>query len=139
MLSWFLGLFFEKNLEKELDRTKRIKVKGFKFTIKRVSPLDHLKGSKVMLQAYEVLKMGKVSSPEASEKKIKEHLTEVLLAGVVHPKLSLKEDEGIQIDKLFVDYELVNDLYAQIIAFTYGKKKMQALPLAAQNKRKLIS
>lgn len=127
MLSWLWNLFFTKDLLAELDKTKTVRIKGFRFIIKKISPLDHLKGSKVMLQAYEVLKMGKGQEKESSEKKIKEHLSEVLLVGVVHPKLTPKEDEpGIFIDKLFVDYELVNELYSQIIQYTYGKKKILA-------------
>lgn len=129
MLNWLFNLFFTKDLLKELNRTKKIKINGFKFTIKKISPLDHLKGSKVMLQAYDILKIGKAGQElEQSEKKIKDHLSEVLLVGVVHPKLTAKEEsEGIHIDKLFYDYELVNLLYSEIISFTYGKKKTKAL------------
>lgn len=128
MLNWLLNFFFTKDLEKELCKTKRIKINGFKFTIKKISPLDHLKGSKVLLQAYDVLKIGKgTQEAEQSEKKIKEHLAEVLLVGVVHPKLSPNDSgDGLFIDKLFYDYELVNALYSEIIQFTYGKKKIVA-------------
>lgn len=126
MFNWLKNLLFTKDLEKELAKTKKLKINGFKFTIKKISPLDHLKGSKVLLQAYDVLKMGKgTQEAEQSEKKIKEHLSEVLLVGVVHPKLSSKDDgDGLFIDKLFYDYELVNALYSEIIQFTYGKKKI---------------
>lgn len=128
MFNWLRNLLFTKDLEKELTKTKRVKINGFKFTIKKISPLDHLKGSKVLLQAYDVLKINKgTQEAEQSEKKIKEHLSEVLLVGVVSPKLSNKDDgEGIFIDKLFYDYELVNILYSEIIAFSYGKKKIIA-------------
>ena len=128
MLSWLYNIFFSRDLLKELDRTKTVKINGFKFTIKKINPLDHFKGSKVLLQAYDVLKIGKGNQePEQSEKKIKEHLSEVILVGVVHPKITAKDDgDGIFIDKLFYDYELVNLLYSEIIAFSYGKKKIQA-------------
>ncbi len=130
MLNWLLSFFTGKDLATELSKTKRVRVNGFKFTIKKISPLDHLTGSKVMLQAYDVLKMGNIDrnqDEEVSQKKIKEHLKDVLLAGVVEPNLVTKEaDKGIQIESVFVDMDLVNKLYAEIISFTYGKKKILA-------------
>lgn len=128
MLNWLFG---EKDLLKELNRTKKVRINGFKFEIKKVSPLDHLAGSRILLQSFDVLKMGNVKT-EQSEKKIREHISEVLLAGVVHPKLTQKEEaDGIHIDKLFRDYELVNKVYVEIINFTYGKKKSLLPPFRA--------
>jgi hypothetical protein len=130
MLSWLKGLIFGKDLQSELLKKKRVRVNGFKFTIKKISPLDHLTGSKVMLQAYDVLKLNntvKNQEEEISQKKIKEHLKDVLLAGVVEPALVSKEsDNGVYIESMFVDMDLVNKLYAEIISFTYGKKKILA-------------
>lgn len=130
MLNWLKSIFLGKDLAGELSKKKKVRINGFRFTIKKISPLDHLTGSKVMLQAYDVLKLNtsvKNQEEEISQKKIKEHLKDVLLAGVVEPTLVSKEtDQGIQIDSMFVDMDLVNKLYAEIIAFTYGKKKILA-------------
>jgi hypothetical protein len=77
-----------------------------------------------MMQAYDTYKSGKADI-EVSEKKIRAHVAEVLVAGVVEPKLSHKENgEGVFVQDLFVNPKITNTLYEQIIAFTYGKKKI---------------
>lgn len=122
---------FGRSLDKVLYETKTVKVKGVKFKIKKINPLDYLDGSKVMLQYYDTWKLKKGSPDEnkIAEKKVKEHLSEVLVAGVVSPVLVFKK-EGEEkkpgefyVDDLFFDIEIVNKLYEAIMLFTYGKKK----------------
>ena len=58
-------------------------------------------------------------------KKVREHLSDVILAGTIKPQLSRKEEEGkISISELFNDWEIAETLYNEILAFTYGKKKL---------------
>lgn len=123
MLSWFSS----RKLDDVLDQTITVKIKGVRFKIKKVNVLNHLDGSKVMLQAYDIYKQNNnPQSVEASEKKIREHMSHTLVAGIVDPKLSLKDDgAGIYVDRMFSDWDLVNQLYEKIMLFTYGKKKMK--------------
>ncbi len=118
---------FGKKVEDLLGETKKIRIKGVNFLIKKINVLDHLNGSKVMSQYYDIYKNSNANKiDEVSEKKIKEHFSQALVSGVVKPKLSLKEGgEGIFVEKLFNDWELVNELYSQIMYLTYGKKKLK--------------
>lgn len=137
MLNWLFG----RSLESNLNETKKVRIKGTRFTIRKVNVLDHLDGSKVMMQAYDIYKVGNVSQVnEASEKKIKEHFSQVLVAGVVSPPLSFKEGgPEICVDRIFVDWELVNELYTEIMTLTYGKKKVKQSISREQSLKKLTS
>lgn len=128
MLNWIFG----RDLKKVLTETKKITVKGIRFEIKRVNLLNYLDGSKVLFQHYDTYKT-KGAAPElpptpGSEKKMRDHYKEVLVAGVAHPKLvNNPEDDGIPVDELFIDWDLVQILYLRILEFTYGKKKVAQL------------
>ena len=119
------NLFGSKKLDSILDATRKVKISGVVFTIKKINVLNYLEGSKIIQQSYEIYKSGKGDQiPEVSEKKIKEFFSQFLVAGVVHPKLSFKDDGiGIFVEKLFVDWDLCMQLYSEIMLFTYGKKK----------------
>lgn len=126
MLSWLIDLLGWRKLETVLNKKKTVKISGVKFIIKKINPLDHLEGSKVMLQSYDVYKIGMNKGNQEykqSEKKIKEHLANVIVSGVLEPKI-VHKGEGILVEDLFSDWNLVNELYEQIITFTYGKKKL---------------
>lgn len=115
-----------KSLDKKLNETKVVLVSGVRFKIKKINPLNYLDGSKALVSAYEIYKTGKDVSPIFSDKKVMEHLSHVICAGVVEPKISLKKEEGsFFIEELFIDHELINGLYEQIMLFTYGKKKVK--------------
>ena len=120
--------FRSKSLAERLGENKKIKIEGINFTIKRINPIDYLNGSKAMLAIYDKYKVGKAAEAELEgyEKKIKEHLRDVILAGVVSPELSRKaEGEEIHIDEIFMINDLPELLYDAIIEFTYGKKKLK--------------
>jgi hydrogenase maturation factor HypF (carbamoyltransferase family) len=125
MLNWLFG----KPLQQHIDETKKIKVNGVRFEIKKINTLNYLEGAKVLKQSYDVYKTkGQEASVAVNDKKVQEHFAHVLCSAVVHPKLSLKDDgTGIFVEKLFVDWEMVVGLYNEIMAFTYGKKKMKQL------------
>lgn len=126
-----LKRIFGKRLEDVLFETKAVRVKGIKFTIKKVNMINYLDGSKVLLQAYDTYKMGKSETHPMNDKKIKEHFSHVLVSGIQSPKLShTKDGEGTWVEDLFIDWDLVNELYSKIIEFTYGKKKLNKLILA---------
>lgn len=123
-----LNLFRKKNLEDVLSDLKTIKIKGLKFKLKKIDAIHHMEGSKVMAMMY-----GTYEQKRASEKvqnldfsKIKEHYRDVILAGVSFPKLARNEgEEGVFVDRLFVDWEIAEALYQEILIHTYGKKKIK--------------
>lgn len=121
------NLFGGKKLESVLNATRKVKVSGVVFTIGKINILHYLDGSKIIQQIYDVYKSSKQEAmPEISEKKLKEFFSHFLVAGVVHPKLTLKEDgDGIFVEKMFVDWDMCMKLYEEIMLFTYGKKKTQ--------------
>lgn len=132
-----LGFLFGRKLENVLDETKTVRVAGVRFKIKKVNMLSHLDGSKVLIQSYDTHKTEGAKAAAAlgvSENKIKSHYADILLAGVVSPKL-VKDPEdksGLCVDRLFVDWSMVEELYAQIMILTYGKKKMKRAISAAK-------
>ena len=116
---------FSKKLEDVLCRTKKIKVFGVKFLIRKIDITDYLDGSKVMLQSYDIYKVEK--NPEVANKhfdKMKEHFRDLFMASVLEPKLSRKKDDGgLFVDNLFTEWSLANKLYEEIVIHCYGKKK----------------
>lgn len=125
MLNWF----FNKNLNEYLKETRKIKISGFSFVIKKANALNYLDGSKVLKQTFDTYKnKSQELAMQINDKKVIEHITHVLCGCVVHPKLTLKkEDSGIFVEDLFVDWELVLSLYNEIMLYTYGKKKTKQL------------
>lgn len=122
MLNWF-----SKDLNTHLNETKKVKVKGVVFKIKKINTINYMEGAKVLKQSYDTYKINKSEDLNpVNDKKVVEHFSHVLVSGVVSPKLSYKEnDDGVFVDKLFVDWDLVVGLYNEIMEFTYGKKKMK--------------
>jgi hypothetical protein len=125
MLSWF----FNKSLKSYLNETKTIRISKIKFKIKKINTLNYIEGAKVLKQVYDTYKTkGNVNdmAQMMNDKKVIDHFSHVIVAGVLEPKLSYTKDgEGIFIEDLFCDWGLVSNLYNEIMEFTYGKKKMK--------------
>ena len=120
-----LSFFRKKNLNQVLNQTKKVRIHGVLFTLKKINPMDHLTGAKVLAASYaEYTRKPDENMDQSAYNKIKEHLKDVILASVISPKLSRKEGgEGIYIEQLFSDFSLINDLYSEIMLHSYGKKK----------------
>jgi hypothetical protein len=123
---------FGKKLEDVLNQTKKAKVCGIVFTIRKVNMLDYLAGLEVLKESYathESVRAKTISAEvkPASQDKVKRHYADILVAGVVYPKLVHKKenDNEILVDDMLPNWELVESLYSEIIAFTYGKKKLR--------------
>lgn len=131
MFNWFKG----RSLESVLDATRKVKVSGVVFTIRKINPLHYLDGSKIIQQQYEIYKSKKEDqNAEVNTKKMSEFFSQFLVASVVYPKLSLKDDgSGIFVEKMFVDWDMCMQIYSEVMLFTYGKKKLQ-LNLLAEKK-----
>ena len=129
-----LKMLFGRDLKTELYETRKIKVRGVRFTIKKVNLLNYLEGSEVLLKKFDTHKTVGVKDAPAklSEERARKHYAAILVAGVAEPKLVYKkEDDGILVDDLFINWEMVVDLYSKILEFTYGKKKVKQLISAA--------
>jgi hypothetical protein len=126
--------FGSKKLSDVLTKTHLIKVHGVRFEIRKINPVDFMNGSKAVSQLFDVYK----TNPEKLEEKqllsntnkIKDHYADVFMAAVISPKLVRKieqSDQGVWVENLFSDWDLVSELYQQIMLVTYGKKKMKSL------------
>lgn len=125
----FWNLFRSRPLDAVLSPKKRIKVEGVVFIIKKLDVLDHLEGAKTLQKSFDVYKVEREKNAEAAEqvhqKKVRQHYADVILAGVVSPKIGRKEGDGqYWVEDLFQNWDLVQNLYSEILAFTYGKKKL---------------
>lgn len=135
MLNWFA-----RDLRSALYETKKVVVNGVRFEIRKVNLLDYLEGSQVLLQEYDTHKTAgqkKANPTILPSEKVKRHYKDILCAGCVVPRLSMNpKDDEIQVDDLFIDLEMVTGLYMEILNFTYGKKKLSKLLLAASESSK---
>ncbi len=116
-----------KSLASALSETRRFRLKGVTFEIQKVSVSHFIEGGKVMKQTFDTYKTKdeKRSMSDVSWDKIKSHYSDVILAGVVNPQIARKDGEpGVFIDKIFKDWDMCNQLYEAICAYTYGKKKL---------------
>ena len=126
MFGWFRK---PKDISEVALQRKKIVVHGVPFEIKKIDVLNYLDGSKVMLQSYDTYKTGAPvdkAALEASHKKLKEHYRDVILSGVVSPKLDRKKDEdGFFVEDLFENFEFATEVYRAVLEFTFGKKKLR--------------
>lgn len=121
------GLLFGEKAEFALRQTRKIKVGGILFTIKRLDTFDYLKGYQVLIKSfgkYEDKKIDSAGINDPSMEKVKKHYKDVFMSGVVKPKLSIDgKGENIHVDEIFSLGNVYVELYNEIINFTYGKKK----------------
>ncbi len=127
MFEWLFG----RELNDVLKETKKIKVNGIRFTIRKVNLLNYADGSKVLIQSYDTHKTDaqKQGMPtiDFSNEKIRRHFSDILVAGIAYPKVVHQKDDssGICVDDLFMDWTLAMEVYNQIMELTYGKKKIK--------------
>ena len=132
MWAWLFG----KKLSDVINQTKKVKVVGVTFTIRKVNILDYAAGSKVLIQAYDTHKTAgaKIEALQATGEKAKRHYADILVAGVVDPVITHDGKDGtINVNDMMPNWELTERLYAEIMTFTYGKKKLKQAMLAVKN------
>jgi hypothetical protein len=128
------GWFRARTLDEVLSPTRVIRVHGVRFKIRRLNPMDYLAGSKAMRQLYETMKaadsLADVTIQQTQQKAINDHYIDTFMAAVIEPKLKKSstpgptDEEGTPAANLLTDMDFANRLYAQIIEFSYGKKKV---------------
>ncbi|RJP50522.1 MAG: hypothetical protein C4586_05925 [Anaerolineaceae bacterium] len=132
-MGWLRRLFGSRNLNDVLSETKTVRIQGVRFVIRKIDPLAHMMGSKVMQANFEEYKNKKAMTAPAPMdaerlKATREHFRDMFLAAVVHPKICRNKedanDDVIPVDNLLTDWALANEIYAEIVLFTYGKKKL---------------
>lgn len=134
------GFFKRKSLEHHIHEAKDVYIKGVKFTIKKINLLNYMDGSNLLVNSYDTHKSGNAKAAiNITQEKIKKYYSQVIMASVLKPKLSWKKEEpGIFVDDLFIDGDLVDQLYFKIIEHTYGKKKAKQLTSPNKELSKLI-
>lgn len=132
MIKIVRNLIFGKSFIDTINETKKVKVDGIVFHIKKISILSFLAGLDVMTEHYAEHRNKKPEKrlDEKQIKKIKEHFTDVFLASIVNPKFCLSSDvdklnDHLAIDHLIDQWELSQKLYEKIMQYTYGKKKIK--------------
>lgn len=118
-----------RELTEHLRQTRKVKVRGVRFEIQRINLKDHMAGLSVILQMHALYKREKPKDPEKfveDEAKLRKFMRDFLYAGVVYPKLTMKdsgEDGAIKVDDLMTDMGLAQDVCSKIIEISYPKKK----------------
>ena len=132
------GWFKPKHLDFVINETSLIKVQGVYFTIRKISPIDYMNGSKVLLKEFDTYKTVKSGEEHALDetklKKLKEHYTDIFMSSVVSPTLTRKENDpvGTYVGSMFKNWELCQELYEKIMYYTYGKKKVKSIILQSK-------
>lgn len=138
-INWIQG---EKTLTQVLNPEKIVRVHGLKIKIRKLNPLDYATGAQSLLKLHDTFRIdpkidSNVIDPRHVEQ-LKSHYRDVLMSGVIgvycHGKwlLPTREKEvnllsgKICVDNLFTDWDLAEKLYSEILAFTYGKKKLKS-------------
>ena len=143
-------LFRNRSLSHALDPRKKVKIHGVTFTLRKLNPMDHLTGGQVLIKLHETYKRPENVSDIMSDgviDKAKRHYVDVFMASVVSVRCNGIElepsrkppEEGerkILVEHLLTDWELAQELYASVMEFTYGKKKLKLL---ASPKKSLLS
>lgn len=116
--------FKKKNLRDALRQTKKLKLHGVLFEIKKISPVNYLTGNSSLIESFSVYSKDTPAFKPSDYEKIKRHYRDVFLDSVIKPKLTRDESiDGVCVDEIFENWELANDLYLAITELTYGKKK----------------
>lgn len=124
LFNWLKG----RSLKDALSQTKKIKIRGVIFIIRRINMLDYLNGSNVMMQVYSSYKTYG-GTPEGANsdclKRAKKAYIDVFMSSVIKPKLSRdNKGESPDVNEIFNDWEMASILLDQIIKFSFGKKKI---------------
>ncbi len=120
------GLFKKDiNLSDVLNPTKKVKIQGVHFTIKKLDPLAYLQGYQILFKVFDDYKTTK-KAEDFDLKKLQKTFKDVIGAGVISPKLAYKEDDdGTSIDDIInSNWTMAEELCSQILEFTHSKKKM---------------
>lgn len=138
MLGWLKRLLFGSSLDSALHSTRKLRVGGVRFTIQKINVMNYVDGSKVLRQTFELYRSGKPEAVETNWDKLKPYYVDILMAGVVYPKLARKpDDEGFPVESMFNNMDMVHQLVDAIYEHTYGKKKFKQL--VSQGQRLLRS
>lgn len=120
------GFFKKKTLEQHIGGVRKVKISGVVFVIKKIDATAHLSGLNVLQKIFDIYKVNKgtdAQAPLENLEKIKKYCRDIILAGVVSPKISAVDDgTGFFVDKLFIDFPMAQALTQAILQNTYKKK-----------------
>lgn len=135
MLNWIKQRLFGITLDQALNQTKKVRCCGVNFQIRKIDPLQWMQGSDAAVNTIatwtDKRKMDKAQEQQDTEKALKglrEHQKETFLVAVAKPVLTVDgADDSINVDEIFAIPGLADELYQQILYYTYGKKKITSL------------
>ena len=116
------------DLDSYLRQTKKVRVNGVNFEIKKIKIDDHLAGLKVILSLDALYKREKPTDKTAMLEdgvKTQKFMRDFIYAGVASPKLTMQspaEPGTIHVDDLTANLDLAQKLCIEIIKHAYGKK-----------------
>lgn len=130
MLFGLLDRFFGRSVDLEvyLRKTKRIKVKGVRFEIRKINLQDHLAGLNVVMQLHDVYKKEKPKDPTKivdDVEKLRRFMRDFIYAGVASPRLTMKdppEEGATPVDAIVSDIPFAQELCMRIMHHSNGKK-----------------
>lgn len=129
-----MGWLFGRKLNDVIHPTRTFRVHGVKFTIRKLTPMDYLSGSRAVSQIYDTFKsagtLENVEIRQSQLQQLRANYADTFLAAVVSPALKRKAEDpatGTPVEHLMTDWDFANELYQRILEFTYGKKKIQSL------------
>lgn len=128
---WFFG---KKPGKKDLQSLKKVKISGFKFTIKKLNPFLDFNRDEMPQIFTTFISKRKVDVPvqpnEAQIRKYQEDMRMIIEAGVVYPKLvpvgkdeDKGKEKGITINDIFASIEFASKLYLEIIIHSLNQFK----------------
>lgn len=119
--------FVRKFTKEEVSGYKTLKIRGWKFIIKKINPLIDFPDGRMPQLFSAFISKRKTEDPkdvpEAVIKRIEEDMKVMIEAGLIEPKLVArgKGNEGITVDDIFRDAEVANKLYWEIFMHSLNR------------------
>jgi len=132
IIGFIVRLFCGRSLREALTETKKIKVLGVIFKIRKIDAMEFATGAQVIHAVYKTYEQARELDKKADQlitkndmKKIRDYYREILMAGVVKPVLSRDGDgESISVEDVLQNIGMAETVVTKIHEYTYGKKKV---------------
>ena len=137
MLNWLFG----KSLESYIGQTKKVRVAGVRFEIKKLNALNYVDGTNSIRQTFDTYKASKEQmGAMLSDKKVIDHLKAVICGCTVHPRivharnlLSVETSSAALTTTSFwhvqsMSFSISNNLNADTSSRRIGSDTLQVLP-----------
>lgn len=121
-----------KTLDAHLHNGHKVVIEGIQFHLRKIDPFDHLAGLNVLQQVHSTYqaKPDHTINPKMEKNftKVREFMRDIILAGVIRPKIVLKSEddpEATPVDDVLHDINLSQQIVENILSITYQKKNTE--------------